>query len=68
MISDMKTRTLPLSRYEMLGLSRFPNFHKTGSIKGIRNLCCGKNALLVRCGSFIYDVSSDPYIYFNEAQ
>ena len=46
------------------GLSEFPNFHKNGSIKGMKKLYYGKNALLVRCGDYIYNVSSQPNIYY----
>lgn len=44
-------------------ISRFPNFHKTGSIAGMKKLYYGRDALLVRCGNFIYNVSSEPSIY-----
>lgn len=44
-------------------LKEFPNFHKSGSISGMKKLYYGKGALLVRCGNYIYDVTSDPYIY-----
>jgi hypothetical protein len=47
----------------ILGLSRFPNFHKSGSVRGMKKLYYGMNALLVRCGSFIYNVTSEPSIY-----
>ena len=47
--------------------SRFPNFHKSGSIAGMKRLYYGKNALLVRCGRWIYNVSSEPEIYYNLA-
>ena len=58
----MKTKTLYKRDTEKVGISRFPNFHKSGSIAGN-----GKNALLVRCGSWIYNVSSEPEIYYNIA-
>ena len=45
----------------------FPNFHKSGSIAGMKKKCYGKNALLVRCGSYIYNVSASPEIYYNLA-
>lgn len=48
---------------ERIGISRFPNFHKTGSVSGMKQLYYGKDALLVRCGDFIYNVSSEPEIY-----
>lgn len=44
-----------------------PNFHKSGSIRGMKKLYYGQNALLVRCGSYIYNVSDDPTIYFTYA-
>jgi len=39
------------------------NFHKTGSIRGMREKYYGKNALLVRYGSYIYNVTPYPTIY-----
>lgn len=45
------------------GISRFPNFHRTGSIRGMKKLCYGDDALLVRCGQYIYNVTSEPSIY-----
>jgi len=58
----MKTKILPLKRLEMVQ-NKFPNFHKTGSIKGMKKQYYGTDALLVRCGSYIYNVSSNPDIY-----
>jgi hypothetical protein len=46
-------------------LSRFPNFSASGSIKGMKKQYYGKDALLVRSGSFIYNVSTEPTIYHN---
>lgn len=46
-------------------LSNFPNFHKSGSITGMKKLYYGKDALLVRCGDYIYNVTSEPKIYHN---
>ena len=48
-------------------LKDFPNFSATGSVKGMREKYYGKEALLVRCGSFVYNVTSSPDIYFNLA-
>ena len=42
----------------------FPNFHASGSIKGMKNMFYGKNALLVRCGGYIYNVTEKPSIYY----
>ena len=40
-----------------------PNFHKSGSSIGMRKKYYGMDALLVRYGSYIYNVSSYPEIY-----
>lgn len=48
-------------------LSRFPNFHRTGSVAGMKKLYYGQNCLLVKCGDYIYNVSSEPEIY-NQAK
>lgn len=63
----MKTKTLYTRDAERVGISRFPNFHRTGNITGMKQLYYGKDALLVRCGSCIYNVSSEPEIYYNIA-
>lgn len=55
----MKTRYLK-KEYWLL-VKDFPNFHKSGSISGMKKLYCGKDALLVRCGDYIYDVTWDIY-------
>ena len=54
----MRTKTLYRRDGERIGISRFPNFHKSGSIAGMIKLYYGKNALLIRCGRWIYNVSS----------
>lgn len=52
---------------EKLKLSEFPNFHKTGSISGMKKQYYGKDALLIRSGNYIYNVTSKPELYFTEA-
>jgi len=44
-------------------LSQYPNFSVTGSIYGMKKLYYGMDALLVRCGQWIYNVSRCPEIY-----
>ena len=63
----MKTKTLYKRDAQRIDISRFPELPPHG--KHIRNekLYYGKNALLVRCGSWIYNVSSEPEIYYNIA-
>ena len=58
-----KTKYLKVADGEKFGIDKFPNFHHTGSISGMKKLYYGMNALLVRCGHFIYNVSSNPDIY-----
>lgn len=48
-------------------LSDFPNFHKSGSVAGMKKQYYGKDALLVQCGSYIYNVTDEPDIYHNIA-
>lgn len=52
---------------ERLGIDEFPNFSATGSVSGMRKKYYGDDALLVKCGGYIYNVSSEPDIYWNEA-
>ncbi len=44
---------------------KYPNFHKSGSVTGMKKQYYGNGALLVKCGDFIYNVTSDFKIYFN---
>jgi len=48
--------------------SGFSNFHKSGSIKGMKEKFYGKDALLVQSGNYIYNVTSSPVIYYNWAK
>jgi hypothetical protein len=50
-----------------LDLSDYPNFDKSGSIKGMKDKYYGKGALLVRKDGYIYNVTSSPYIYYQHA-
>lgn len=59
----MRVRRMTKEQGERVGISRFPNFHSTGSVRGMKRLYYGANVLLVRCGKFIYNVTSSPEIY-----
>lgn len=59
----MRTKHLSEEQGKQMNLSGFPNFHKSGSITGMKKLYYGKDALLVRCGDYIYNVSSEPAVY-----
>ena len=48
-------------------LGDFPNFNSNGSIKGMKDKYYGKDCLLVRSKGFIYNVTSDPSIYYSLA-
>lgn len=59
-----KVKTLRVADGRRLGVpGNFPNFHRTGSAKGMRRMFYGSKALLVRCGSYIYNVTKRPDIY-----
>ena len=61
----MKTKYLKAEYYNKV--ENFPNFSATGSIKGMKDKYYGKNALLVKCGGYIFNVTSEPSIYYNLA-
>ena len=61
----MKVKNLSAENGKACNISNFPNFHKSGSIRGMKKLYYGKNAMLVRCGECIYNVTD--YIYNNLA-
>jgi len=42
----------------------FPSFSIAGSIRGMKKIYYGEDALLVRCGQWIYNVSSNPDLYW----
>lgn len=61
----MKVRRITKEEGKRVNISRSPNFHKSGSIRGMKKQYYGVAALLVRCGSYIYNVTSEPNIYYN---
>ena len=63
----MRVKTVYIKDKQRLNLSSFPNFSVTGSIAGMKKKYYGEDALLVRCGSWIYNVTSRPDIYYGEA-
>lgn len=52
----MRVRYLPVAEGIRLHIDAFPNFSASGSVKGMKEKYYGKDALLVRCGSYIYCV------------
>lgn len=63
-----RCKKLDTSKGEEVKISEFPNFSANGSIIGMKQKYYGKNALLVRCGNYIYNVTSEPKIYHDLAE
>lgn len=74
----MRVKYLKVKDGKRLNIDQFPNFSASGSVEGMKKKYYGEDALLIRCGSYIYyvgNLSSShgmvmPYgesIYFNEA-
>ena len=63
----MRVKYIYKADKDRLHLSDYPNFSASGSIYGMKKRYYGMDALLVRCGSWIYNVSRTPEIYFSEA-
>jgi len=59
-----RVKKLTLKEGQRLDISRFPNLHKSGSIRGMKKLYYGVNALLVKCGDYIYNCSTEPEVYY----
>jgi hypothetical protein len=56
-----KVKYLTVARGERLHMENYPSFHKSGSIRGMKEKYYGKDALLVQCGSYIYKVPQRIY-------
>jgi len=59
----MRVKKMTIEEVRRVSISRFPNFHRTGNVRGMKKLYYGADCLLVRSGDFIYNVSADPAIY-----
>ena len=59
----MRVKRMTVAEGKKVDIDRFPNFDRSGSIRGMKELYYGKDALLVRCGNYIYNVTSEPQIY-----
>jgi hypothetical protein len=58
-----KVKYLSVKHPEAIKLHDCPSFSATGSIKGMKDKFYGRDALLVRSGSYIYNVSGCPELY-----
>lgn len=56
-----KVRRMTIEEGVKVKIFDYPNFHKSGSIAGMKKYVYGKDALLVRCGSWIYNVPEEIY-------
>ena len=59
----MRVKRMTIAEGKRVRIDRFPNFHRTGSVRGMKKLYYGVECLLVRCGNYIYNVTSEPQIY-----
>lgn len=59
----MKTKYLDVKTGDKMGISNMPSFSIAGSISGMKKQYYGENALLVKCGSYIYNCTAKPSIY-----
>lgn len=57
----MKTIKISVKEGELINIDKYPNFHKTGSIKGMKKLYYGENAYLIKCRNYIYNVPKEIY-------
>ena len=56
-----KVKRMSIAEGEKVEIFNYPNFHKSGSIAGMKKYYYGKDALLVRCGQWIYHVPKSIY-------
>ena len=52
-------RRMSLKEGEAVNIDEYPNFHKSGSIKGMKKMYYGKDAYLVKSGNYIYNVPKE---------
>lgn len=45
----MRVKKMTIEEGQRVGISRFTNFHKTGSVRGMKKLYYDADCLLVRC-------------------
>jgi hypothetical protein len=62
----MKTKTF--AGNDAQKLLKFPKFHKFDSIRYKKKHYYGIDSLMVRHGNYVYVVTSEPDIYYNESK
>lgn len=59
-------RTLTVNKKQLKhDLSKFPNFSANGSIRGMKKLYYGEDALLIKSGGYIYKVTEEIYNFYS---
>lgn len=62
-MSKQKTfKEIPVRKGKIVNLMNYPYFHKSQSVIKMRKLY-GKNALFLRCGENIFNLSSNPELF-----
>lgn len=59
-----RVKSMSIKQGEKINIDQYPNFSKSGSVAGMKKQYYGKEALLVKCGNYIYKVPKNIY---NEA-
>lgn len=57
----MRVRYMKVEDGKIINISQYQNFSATGSVKGMKKQFYGEDAMLVRCGSYIYNVPRHVY-------
>ena len=60
----MRTKTLYKADGDRLKIDRFPCFHVTGSIAGMKNCSMARMPCWCAVEAWIYNVSKEPIIYY----
>jgi len=58
-----RVKSMTVAEGKRWKISEYPKFAKPGSVTGMRKKYHAKMALLVRCGDYIYNVTTAPEIY-----
>ena len=66
----MRIKYLKVADGKRLHIEAYPSFHVSNSVAGMKKQFYGEDALLVKCGSYIYNVGgSEPGrdVYYSRA-
>ena len=57
----MRVKRMTLVEGMSVKIDFYPNFHKNGNVRSMKENVYGNDALLVRCGNYIYKVPKEIY-------